>query len=138
MKAFKAFKPILKKNYSSHYTVVQGLKKDQVIQDIVDYTVDYKVTSEEALKVARYTIMDALGCGILALNYKACTKLLGPVVPGVKVENGVKVPGTNYELDPVTGAFNIGTMVRWLDYNDTWLAAEWVSFLFFTQGSSIR
>ena len=111
--------------YSSHFASVPGLKKDRVVEDIVDYTVDYKVTSPEAQKVSRYTIMDALGCGILALNFKECTKLLGPVVPGTVVPKGVRVPGTNFVLDPIQGAFNIGAMIRWLDYNDTWLAAEW-------------
>ena len=117
---------ILKLNTITKYST---LTKDKVIQDIVDYTHDFDVTSEEALKVSRYTIMDALGCGILALSFKECTKLLGPVVEGITVENGVRVPGTGFELDPVTGAFNIGAMIRWLDYNDTWLAAEWY-FLF--------
>ena len=69
--------------------------------------------------------MDALGCGIFALQFPACTKLLGPVVPGISVEKGARVPGTDYVLDPVTAAFNIGCIIRWLDYNDTWLAAEW-------------
>ncbi|GGI75912.1 bifunctional 2-methylcitrate dehydratase/aconitate hydratase [Legionella impletisoli] len=98
---------------------------DQVIKDIADYVDEKNISSEEAYDTARYCLMDTLGCGILALNFPACTKLLGPVVPGALLPRGVRVPGTNYELDPVQGAFNIGTMVRWLDYNDTWLAAEW-------------
>lgn len=98
---------------------------DQVILDIADYVVDYKITSKEAYQTARYCLMDTLGCGILALNFPACTKMLGPQVKGMHVENGVRVPGTSYELEPVKGAFDIGCMVRWLDYNDTWLAAEW-------------
>ncbi|MCW8964861.1 MAG: bifunctional 2-methylcitrate dehydratase/aconitate hydratase [Gammaproteobacteria bacterium] len=99
---------------------------DQVIQDIVDYVMDYDVTTSElAMTTARYCWMDTIGCGILALRYPACTKMLGPVVPGAGMNNGARVPGTDYELDPVRAAWNIGAMVRWLDYNDTWLAAEW-------------
>ena len=98
---------------------------DAVIQAIADYVCDYEVTSQEALETARYCLMDTLGCGLLALNYPACTKLLGPVVAGAELPGGVKVPGTSYQLDPVQGAFNIGAMIRWLDFNDTWLAAEW-------------
>jgi 2-methylcitrate dehydratase len=86
---------------------------------------DFEVTSQEALDTARYCLMDTLGCGLEALSYPACTKLLGPIVPGTVVPNGSKVPGTQFQLDPVLGAFNIGAMVRWLDFNDTWLAAEW-------------
>lgn len=77
------------------------------------------------MEVARYALIDAVGCGILALRFPECSKLLGPVVPGTVVPNGSRVPGTSFELDPITAAFNIGAMVRWLDYNDTWLAAEW-------------
>lgn len=98
---------------------------DQVLKDIADYVCDYKVKSAEAYRTARYILMDTLGCGMLALNYPACTKLLGPVVPGASMTGGARVPGTPFELDPVQAAFNIGTMVRWLDFNDTWLAAEW-------------
>jgi 2-methylcitrate dehydratase len=99
---------------------------DKVLVDIVDYVINYDVTkSSEAMETARYCLMDTLGCGLLALSYPACTKVLGPVVPGASMTNGVKVPGTSYELDPVQGAFNIGAMIRWLDFNDTWLAAEW-------------
>ncbi len=98
---------------------------DRVIIDIVDYVTDFVIDQPEALETARYCLMDTLGCGLLALRYPECTKLLGPIVPGTIVPNGAKVPGTSYQLDPVTAAFNIGTMVRWLDYNDTWLAAEW-------------
>ncbi|HEV2333442.1 MAG TPA: bifunctional 2-methylcitrate dehydratase/aconitate hydratase [Gammaproteobacteria bacterium] len=100
-------------------------KPDQVIQDIADYVCDYKVKSSEAFKTARYVLMDTLGCGMLALSYPACTKLLGPVVPGATLAGGARVPGTSFALDPVQAAFNIGAMVRWLDFNDTWLAAEW-------------
>jgi len=99
---------------------------DQVIQDIVDYVMTYDVTqSGKAMETARYCWMDTIGCGLFALNYPACTKLLGPVVPGASMNNGSRVPGTSYELDPVRAAWNIGAMVRWLDFNDTWLAAEW-------------
>ncbi len=100
-------------------------KPDQVLQDIADYVCDYKVKSSEAYKTARYILMDTLGCGMLALDYPACTKLLGPVVAGAVMPGGARVPGTSFELDPVQAAFNIGAMVRWLDFNDTWLAAEW-------------
>jgi 2-methylcitrate dehydratase len=109
---------------SSH--VSQGNQPyDQVIIDIVDYTLNYEISSPVAYETAWNCFLDTLGCGLEALEYEACTKLLGPVVPGLTVENGVKVPGTTYVLDPVQGAFNIGAMIRWLDFNDTWLAAEW-------------
>lgn len=98
---------------------------DKVITDIADYVMDYEVDSELAYDTARYCLLDTLGCGILALKFPACTKLLGPVVEGTTVPHGVRVPGTQYQLDPVKAAFDIGAMVRWLDYNDTWLAAEW-------------
>jgi 2-methylcitrate dehydratase len=99
---------------------------DKALTDIADYVRGYDVTqSREAMQTARYCLMDTLGCGMLALNYPACTKLLGPVVPGASMCGGVRVPGTSYELDPVRAAFNIGAMIRWLDFNDTWLAAEW-------------
>ncbi len=100
-------------------------KPDQVLVDIVDYTLKYKVRGKEALETARACLIDTLGCGLEALSYPACTKLLGPVVPGTVVPNGAKVPGTQFQLDPVQAAFNIGAMIRWLDFNDTWLAAEW-------------
>jgi 2-methylcitrate dehydratase len=98
---------------------------DKVLVDMADYVRDFTITSDEAYETARYCLIDTLGCGIEALNYPACTKLLGPVVPGTIVPNGAKVPGTQFQLDPVQAAFNIGAMVRWLDFNDTWLAAEW-------------
>jgi 2-methylcitrate dehydratase len=98
---------------------------DQEIIDIVDYVRNYVITSDLAYETAWNCLLDTLGCGFEALEYEACTKLLGPLVPGTIVKNGVKVPGTSFELDPVQGAFNIGTMIRWLDFNDTWLAAEW-------------
>ncbi|WP_245732684.1 bifunctional 2-methylcitrate dehydratase/aconitate hydratase [Salinibacillus kushneri] len=98
---------------------------DSVIEEIADYVLDGEITSGEALETARYVLMDTLGCGFLALQYQECTKHLGPIVPGTIVPNGSRVPGTQYELDPVHAAFNIGCIIRWLDYNDTWLAAEW-------------
>lgn len=98
---------------------------DQLLVDIADYTVDYKVESEAARDTARYCLMDTLGCGLLALKYPACTRMMGPVVAGATMSNGARVPGTSFELDPVMASFNIGCMIRWLDFNDTWLAAEW-------------
>jgi 2-methylcitrate dehydratase len=98
---------------------------DKVIADIADYALNYEIKSDLAYETAHYCLMDTLGCGLEALEYPACTKLLGPIVPGTTVPSGVRVPGTNYQLDPVQAAFNIGAMIRWLDYNDTWLAAEW-------------
>ena len=98
---------------------------DQVMADIADYVIDYSVTSEEAYDTARYCLMDTIGCGLEALSYPACTKLLGPIVPGTIVPNGARVFGTQFQLDPVKAAFDIGALVRWLDFNDTWLAAEW-------------
>jgi 2-methylcitrate dehydratase len=100
-------------------------KADQVITDIADYVSKYEVTSELAYETARYCLLDTLGCGLEALQYPECAKLLGPIVPGTVVPNGARVPGTRFELDPVQAAFNIGAMIRWLDFNDTWLAAEW-------------
>jgi 2-methylcitrate dehydratase len=100
-------------------------KPDKVLVDIVDYVLDYKIDSKLALDTARNCLIDTLGCGLEALSYPACTKLLGPIVPGTIVPHGAKVPGTSFQLDPVQAAFNLGTMIRWLDFNDTWLAAEW-------------
>jgi 2-methylcitrate dehydratase len=100
-------------------------RPDKVLVDIADYAASYKITSKEAYQTARYCLMDTLGCGFEALSYPACTKLLGPIVPGTIVANGARVPGTQFQLDPVQAAFNIGAMIRWLDFNDTWLAAEW-------------
>ncbi|WP_299461812.1 bifunctional 2-methylcitrate dehydratase/aconitate hydratase [uncultured Gimesia sp.] len=104
---------------------------DQVIQDIADYVLDLNTgqpaveRSKEAMETARYCWMDTIGCGLYALNYPACTKLLGPIVPGAELPGGSRVPGTSYELDPIRAAWNIGATIRWLDFNDTWLAAEW-------------
>lgn len=109
---------------SSHAEVI-GREFDQEIVDIVDYVTKFEIDSDLAYETAWNCLLDTLGCGLEALEYEACTKLLGPLVPGTVVQDGVKVPGTNYELDPVQAAFNIGAMIRWLDFNDTWLAAEW-------------
>ena len=98
---------------------------DKVLTGIADYALAYEVTSELAYSTARACLIDTLGCGLEALEYPACTKLLGPIVPGTVVPHGARVPGTAYQLDPVQAAFNIGAMIRWLDFNDTWLAAEW-------------
>ncbi len=98
---------------------------DKVLTDIADYALSYKIGSELAYTTAQYCLMDTLGCGLEALEYPACTRLLGPIVAGTVVPNGARVPGTGYQLDPVQAAFNIGAMIRWLDFNDTWLAAEW-------------
>lgn len=98
---------------------------DRLLQNIADYVLSAQVGSDEARDTACYCLLDTLGCGMMALKFPACTRLLGPVTPGAEMINGARVPGTNYRLDPVQAAFNIGAMVRWLDFNDTWLAAEW-------------
>jgi 2-methylcitrate dehydratase len=98
---------------------------DELLVTLADYAKNYKVDSAQAYETARYCLMDTLACGFQALKYPACARLLGPVVPGATMPGGSRVPGTSYELDPVMGAFSIGAMVRWLDFNDTWLAAEW-------------
>ena len=111
---------------SSHdYKSAQRPSPDELLVALADYTRNYKVDSLQAYETAKYCLMDTLACGFQALKYPACTRLLGPVVPGATLPGGSRVPGTSYELDPVMGAFNIGAMVRWLDFNDTWLAAEW-------------
>ncbi len=98
---------------------------DELMAQIADYVASYTVDSEAAYETARYCLMDSLGCAVLALRYPECLKLLGPVVPGTSVPNGSRVPGTDFELDPIAAAFNIGACIRWLDFNDTWLASEW-------------
>ena len=98
---------------------------DHVLTAIADYSLSFEIDSSLAYETAGYCLMDTLACGFQALKYPACTKLMGPVVPGATLTNGARVPGTAYELDPITAAFNIGAMIRWLDFNDTWLAAEW-------------
>ena len=96
-----------------------------MLQKIADYVLDFHIESQEAYQTAYYDLLDTLGCGLQALSFPACTRLLGPLVPGTIVPNGSRVPGTNFVLDPIQAAFNIGAMIRWLDFNDTWLAAEW-------------
>ena len=98
---------------------------DQLLQDIADYVLNHRAESEEARRTAFYCLLDTLACGMMALEFPACARMLGPVTPGAEMTNGARVPGTKYQLDPVMAAFNIGAMVRWLDFNDTWLAAEW-------------
>ncbi|CDQ41997.1 2-methylcitrate dehydratase [Virgibacillus salexigens] len=105
--------------------VEEQKKTDTLLEEITDYVLNKEITSEEAYSTAHYVLIDTIGCGVLALNYPECTKHLGPIVPGTVVPNGTRVPGTSHVLDPVQGAFNIGAIIRWLDYNDTWLAAEW-------------
>ncbi len=100
-------------------------KPDEVLVRIANYVFDYKIESKEALETAKYCLIDTLGCGLEALDYPACVRHLGPTVPGSIIPNGTKIPGTKFQLDPINGAFNIGAMIRWLDFNDTWLAAEW-------------
>ncbi|OPH62056.1 2-methylcitrate dehydratase [Paenibacillus ferrarius] len=98
---------------------------DSLIEEIADYTLNTDIESEEAYRIAQFVLLDSIGTGLLALRFPDCTKHLGPIVPGATLPGGARVPGTSYELDPVQAAFNIGCMIRWLDYNDTWLAAEW-------------
>ena len=98
---------------------------DELIIQIADYVMDYEIQSDEAYETAKSCLIDTLGCGLLALSFPACTKLLGPIAEGTEVPYGVRVPGTSNLLDPVKGAFDIGCIIRWLDFNDTWLAAEW-------------
>src|SRR6202008_1744084 len=112
----------------SHYDLTSALRPepDAILQQVADYVFDLdKVSGDNAMNTARLCLWDTLGCGLLALNYPACVKMLGPIVPGATMQGGARVPGTSYELDPVQASFNIGAMVRWLDHNDTWLAAEW-------------
>jgi 2-methylcitrate dehydratase len=98
---------------------------DKELVDIANYVMDYQVASDLAYDTARFCLMDSLGCAMLAMQYPACVNHLGPIVPGTMVPGGARVPGTNYRLDPVKAAFDIGCLIRWLDFNDTWLAAEW-------------
>ncbi len=109
---------------SAHLSNVRP-RPDQVLTRIADYATKYTVKSAQAYDTARYCLMDTLGCGFEALEYPACTRLLGPIDPGTVTPRGARVPGTPFQLDPVQAAFNIGAMIRWLDFNDTWLAAEW-------------
>ncbi|KAF7792415.1 hypothetical protein EIP86_003452 [Pleurotus ostreatoroseus] len=98
---------------------------DKVLQDIADYVHSYEIDSELAFETARLCLIDTIGCGLEGLRFEACARLMGPVVESTVVPNGTKVPGTNFQVDPIRGAFNIGTQIRWLDFNDCWLAAEW-------------
>ncbi|GAA4815152.1 2-methylcitrate dehydratase [Marinicella pacifica] len=98
---------------------------DKVITDIVDYVVDYQINSDEAYRTAHYCLLDSLACALMALKFPECVKHLGPVVPGATLDKGAKIPGTSHQLEPVQASFNIGALIRWLDFNDTWLAAEW-------------
>ncbi len=107
------------------YKSAQRPQPDDLLIALAEYTKNFQVNSPQAYETARYCLMDTLACGFQALQYPACTGLMGPVVPGASMPGGARVPGTRYELDPVMSAFNIGAMVRWLDFNDTWLAAEW-------------
>ncbi|MGN6513952.1 MAG: bifunctional 2-methylcitrate dehydratase/aconitate hydratase [Lysobacteraceae bacterium] len=111
----------------SHYDARSAVRPqpDQPMVDIADYVIDYKVDSQEAYDTARYMLLDSLACAMLAMKFPDCVKHLGPIVPGATLPGGALVPGTGFELDPVQAAFNIGTLIRWLDFNDTWLAAEW-------------
>jgi 2-methylcitrate dehydratase len=112
---------------SSHISQISNARPepDRVLTDIADYALNYQIASDLAYSTAQHCLIDTLGCGLEALEYPACTRLLGPIVAGTVVPNGARVPGTNYQLDPVQAAFNIGAIIRWLDFNDTWLAAEW-------------
>jgi 2-methylcitrate dehydratase len=103
----------------------QRPEPDDLLVTIADYVVDKEILSDEAYNTARNCLIDTIGCGLLALRFPECTKHMGPLVPGTTVQHGARVPGTSHELDPMTAAFNIGCMIRWLDFNDTWLAAEW-------------
>ncbi len=110
---------------SANFDLNHRPEYDGVIQKITDYVLHYEVDSTEAMETARYCLTDTLGCGFMALKFPECTKMLGPYVDGTTVPFGVRVPGTEYRLDPVKAAWDIGCIVRWLDFNDTWLAAEW-------------
>ncbi len=100
-------------------------RPDAVLVEIADYLHGAPIESPEAWETARHALIDSLGCALRALEFPACTRLLGPVVPGAEMPGGARVPGTPYRLDPVRAAFNLGALIRWLDFNDTWLAAEW-------------
>jgi 2-methylcitrate dehydratase len=110
---------------SNNFELNERPSPDKEMVAIADYVMDYEVDSATALETARFCLMDTLGCGLLAQKFPECSKHLGPIVPGTVVPNGVRVPGTQFQLDPIKGAWDIGCMIRWLDFNDTWLAAEW-------------
>lgn len=111
----------------SHFDIRSAVRPDpdRPMVDIADYVIDARIDSQEAYDTARYMLLDSLACAMLAMKFPDCVKHLGPLVPGGELAGGARVPGTSFELDPVQAAFNIGTLVRWLDFNDTWLAAEW-------------
>jgi 2-methylcitrate dehydratase len=111
----------------SHHDIRSAVRPDpdSAMVDIANYVTDYRIDSPEAFTTARYMLLDSLGCAMLAMKHPECTKHLGPLVPGATLSGGSRVPGTSFELDPVQAAYNIGVQVRWLDFNDTWLAAEW-------------
>ena len=110
---------------SSNVEINSRPQPDQVLSDIADYVCDFDIQSLDAYDTARNCLMDTIGCGLLALDFPECTKLLGPIVEGTIVPNGARVPGTQFRLDPIKAAWDIGCAIRWLDFNDTWLAAEW-------------
>ena len=110
---------------SSNVDIANRPEPDQLLVQIADYVANYEIQSNDAYRTARHCLIDTLGCGLLALRFPECTKHLGPLVPGTTVRHGARVPGTSHELDPVKAAWDIGCIIRWLDYNDTWLAAEW-------------
>src|SRR5260221_4363538 len=116
-----------RRNSMSQHDIRSAIRPDpdQSMQDIADYVTGYIVDSDEAWNTARYMLLDSLACAMLAMKHPACVKHLGPIVPGATLAGGSRVPGTAFELDPVQAAYNIGVQVRWLDFNDTWLAAEW-------------
>ena len=111
----------------SHHDIRSAVRPDpdQPMLDIADYVTGYTIDSDEAYNTARYMLLDSLACSMLAMKHPACVKHLGPIVPCATLAGGARVPGTNFELDPVQAAYNIGVQTRWLDFNDTWLAAEW-------------
>jgi len=110
---------------SANVDIANRPEPDSLLVQIADYICDYEIQSNDAYRTARHCLMDTLGCGLLALRFPECTRHLGPLVPGTTVQNGARVPGTSFQLDPVKAAWDIGCIIRWLDYNDTWLAAEW-------------
>jgi len=121
----RAFSASMIPKSDAHAAPAPPQEFDKEIVDMADYASNYKINSDLAIDTARFVFLDTLGCGLEALKFPHCTKLLGPVVEGTTVPNGTRVPGTPYVLDPILGAFNIGAMIRWLDFNDCWLAAEW-------------
>ncbi|KZT08339.1 2-methylcitrate dehydratase [Laetiporus sulphureus 93-53] len=117
--------PHTARSMSSHAESAVRPEPDKVLQDIADYVHNYKIESDLAFETARLCLIDTIGCGLEGLRFEECARLMGPVVDGTIVPNGTRVPGTKYQVDPIRGAFNIGTQIRWLDFNDCFLAAEW-------------